>query len=289
MTITSKNGRSDSDGVDTYASTAGGEGTGRPAVVEAEVSAPIVAALERAWAAIRVRHPQVPPVVVVLASGSDGAPAGWLKLGHFAAMRWETGARDQSGHDESGPRVMAEVFVGGEGLARGPVAVLGTLLHEATHALAHVRGVKDTSRQGRYHNQRFADLAGELGLEVAQIAPIGWSDTRITETTRTQYAATVDDLRRALTIFRRREGAIFGPTGGQGEGLGGGDSTRTGQPGEPRTRGRSSNNGLACTCDCGRRIRVAPTVLEAGAITCALCGAAFTPHPHSENDSDSQR
>ena len=41
---------------------------------------------------------------------------------------------------------LPEVFVGDEGLARGPADVLGTLLHEAAHALADVRGIKDTSR-----------------------------------------------------------------------------------------------------------------------------------------------
>ncbi len=31
----------------------------------------------------------------------------------------------------------------------------------------------------------------------------------------------------------------------------------------------------ACVCDCGRRIRVAPAVLEAGPITCGVCGSDF--------------
>lgn len=63
---------------------------------------------------------------------------------------------------------MAEVFVGGEGLVRGPVEVLATLLHEAAHALADVRGIKDTSRQGPWHNARFKALAEELGIEVVK-------------------------------------------------------------------------------------------------------------------------
>src|SRR5262249_33785605 len=128
------------------------------------ISAPVLAALEHTWAAIRAHHPELPAVVVVLASGSDGAPAGWLRLGHFAAMRWQ-----HHTNDPDREQLIPEVFIGGEGLARGPIQVLGTLLHEATHALAHVRGVKDTSRQGRYHNQRFADLAHEMGLDVAKI------------------------------------------------------------------------------------------------------------------------
>ena len=56
--------------------------------------------------------------------------------------------------------------MGGEGLRRGARAVLGTLLHEAAHGVATTRGIKDTSRQGRYHNRRFAELAAELGITV---------------------------------------------------------------------------------------------------------------------------
>jgi hypothetical protein len=39
----------------------------------------------------------------------------------------------------------------------------------------------------------------------------------------------------------------------------------------------SSNNGVAARCGCGRRIRVAASVLEAGPITCGLCGSDFEP------------
>ncbi|ODU06819.1 MAG: hypothetical protein ABS81_03170 [Pseudonocardia sp. SCN 72-86] len=80
----------------------------------------MVAALESAWAAIQARHPEVPAVVIVLGAGS-GTGAG-LKLGHFAAMRWRHA--DTAGEDGG---VLPEVFVGGEGLARGPEDVLATL------------------------------------------------------------------------------------------------------------------------------------------------------------------
>jgi hypothetical protein len=40
------------------------------------------------------------------------------------------------------------------------------MLHEAAHALAQVRGIKDTSRRGRWHNARFRALAEELRIEV---------------------------------------------------------------------------------------------------------------------------
>lgn len=205
-------------------------------------SAPLVAALEASWAAIRARHPEVPAVVVVVGAGSGGAAAGGMKLGHFAAMRWRHGEQD-----------VPEVFIGGEGLARGPLDVLGTLLHEAAHALAHAREVKDTSRQGRYHNRKYAALAKEVGLDVAEVPVIGWSGTTVRTDTASGYRVEVDALAAALTLWRHRE--LERPRGGR----------------------TSSNNPLPCTCDCGRRIRVAQATLDDGPILCGLCGEPFTP------------
>jgi hypothetical protein len=131
---------------------------------------------------------------------------------------------------------------------RGPVDVLGTLLHEAAHAAAHVRGIKDTSRQGRWHNARFKALAEELGIEVAKDPAIGWSPTTLPEQTRQLYEATVVVLGQALRLYRSAE-------------IAGGETRKPGPP--------------ACVCSCGRRIRVAPSVLEAGPITCGVCGSDF--------------
>ena len=135
------------------------------------ISASAIVALEDAWTAIRTRHPELPAVVIVLGAGS-GQCSGALKLGHFAALRWTT--TDSAKHGEgfdgaNGSEPLAEVFVGGEGLARGPGEVLATLLHEAAHALADVREIKDTSRQGRWHNAKFKALADELGIEELSI------------------------------------------------------------------------------------------------------------------------
>lgn len=193
------------------------------------------------------------------APGSIGA-AGGLRLRHFAAMRWadpDQAAREDGAYDEVAVR-LPEVFVGGEGLARGPAAVLGTLLHEAAHALAHVRGVKDTSRQGRWHNARFKALAEELGIEVAKDPRIGWSPTTTPAATRDGYAEVIAELGRVLRLHRSVEIT---------------DSGRTKKPSQP-----------PCVCECGRRIRVSPTVLAAGPITCGVCGADFTPDQPDEDN-----
>ena len=62
--------------------------------------------------------------------------AGGLRLGHFAAMRWADPDQPTTDESDGGVAVrMPEVFVGGEGLARGPAEMFGTLLHEAAHGL----------------------------------------------------------------------------------------------------------------------------------------------------------
>jgi hypothetical protein len=206
----------------------------------------LVAALETAWAAIRARHPQVPKVVLIVAAGSDRR-AGRLTLGHFAAGRWELRG-DQPGATANRP----EVLVGGEGLRRGALDVLGTLLHEAAHGLAHARGVQDTSRQGRFHNRRYAQLARELGLDVTQVDGIGWSATSVPAATADIYDEALNVLAAALTLWRRAESA--GPAG----------------PERPR-------NSVACVCPCGRRLRVARSTLVQAPIVCGACGAPFEP------------
>jgi hypothetical protein len=197
----------------------------------------LVAALEHTWQTIRTRHPEVPEAVLVVASGAEGKR---LNLGHFAPHRWKVNGSDRH-----------EVLVGGEGLQRGPTDVLGTLLHEAAHGLAQARSIQDTSRQGRYHNRRYATLAGELGLEVASVRPIGWSVTTVPTQTAAAFAGQLEELAAALVLWRRQE-------------------HRSGA-------GPRSRNLLAATCGCGRRIRVAKATLAEAPILCVACAQPFQP------------
>ena len=74
---------------------------------------------------------------------------------------------------------------------RDKYAVVATLLHEMVHAYAHANGIKDTSRQGRYHNKAFKKLAEERGLIIEYADCIGWSVTRPSES----LCAFVDETR----------------------------------------------------------------------------------------------
>jgi hypothetical protein len=176
---------------------------------------------------------------MITGAGSTGRRTE-LRLGHFAAGRWQV----------SDEQRVAELFIGGEGLQRGGAGVLGTQLHEAAHGLANTRGVKDTSRQGRYHNKRFRALAEELGLEVDHHPRLGWSLTTLAEQTASVYLEAIVQLDRTLTIHRERE--------------------------QPRAGVRSGGRQLTCICSCRRRIRIAPGVLAGGAVLCGVCGQPFT-------------
>jgi hypothetical protein len=213
---------------------------------QSEALSRVLSVLENNWHAIRARHPQVPPVVITIARGTSGRGAKW---GHFAPRRWNV--------DATG--TLAEVLISGEGLRRGPRDVLGTLLHEATHALAAVRGIKDTSRQHRYHNRQFKILAEELGLAVDHDERIGWSLTSVSDPTAKIYAGGLVTLRAALILWRHAE---YKAITGQGTGIG--TSTRT-------------SSLIAAACPCGRSIRIAITTLAAAPVICGACAGAFNP------------
>ena len=179
----------------------------------------------------------MPDAVLVVASGAEGKR---LNLGHFAPHRWQVHGADRH-----------EVLVGGEGLQRGPLDVLGTLLHEAAHGLAQARDVQDTSRQGRYHNRRYATLAHELGLEVTSSSRSAGRPPPSPSRPRAAYAGQLEDLAAALVLWRRQEHRI-GP-------------------------GTRSRNLLAAACDCGRRIRAAKATLAEAPIVCGACRNPSNP------------
>jgi hypothetical protein len=124
------------------------------------------------------------------------------------------------------------------------------LLHEAAHGLADRRGIQDTSRGGRYHHRRYQQLAIELGLEVACMDPMGWSQTTVPDATAARYGGVLAELEARLVLWRHQEA---------------------------RATGTTSRNLLACACGCPSRIRVAPATLQAAPILCAACRMPFTP------------
>jgi curved DNA-binding protein CbpA len=203
---------------------------------DTEAVSRILHMLEDIWQAIRHHHPQIPLVVIIIASGTDGKQARW---GYHAPKRWQVGLDERT-----------EIMVSGEGLRRDAASVLGTLLHEAAHALATARGIQDTSRQGRYHNKKFKAHAEELGITVEHDARLGWSITTLPAHTATKYAVQLADLHLAMTLWRHNETS-------------GGPATRR------------STNLIAAACPCGRSIRIAASTLADAPVICGACDSFF--------------
>ena len=214
----------------------------------------VVRACEEGWAAIREHHPELPNAVMVLGSGVERGRL--VKLGHWWAGRWVADGQ---------PR--GEVLLAGEALHLKPDEVFEVLLHEAAHGLNAARGVRDTSRGGRYHNARFGAAAQEVGLDVSAMPPYGLARTVLSEAAKERYAAPIERLGDVMRIARQIErGTRVGIEGGQSSDGGGQDAKGD----TDRSRGRA-----LAECGCGRKLRVAPGVLAAGPIVCGLCQGEF--------------
>lgn len=225
-----------------------------------DFSVSMVQAITAAWKAIQRHNPEVPNVVVTFGAGSM---RGGVVLGHFGPSRWEN--TEGSAH---------ELFVSGEGLIDGGRSVMATLLHEAAHGHALATNVIDVSRNGRYHNKKFKSQAEAMGIETTHSPALGWSTSTLSDEGAKTYAAAIKKLDAAISEhYRHIEVDLIStgktPTKGKttiGHGHGGRGTGRT-----------DSNNGVSLHCDCEspRRIRVAGSVAELGAIRCDLCGSEF--------------
>lgn len=227
----------------------------------------IIKALEVVYAEIRKNHPELPDAVIVTGSGLSGGGGKWA---HFWADRWVD-------RDGSGKR--PEIFVAGERLACGAEPTVQIMLHECTHALAAVRGEKDTSRQNRYHNRTFVKIAEEMGLEYRREKPdpvIGFSDVELTDETREKYRDVIKGLDEAIRTYL--DDPLLPLFIGSGSGDGG--AHRIG-PVRRRTAGATSksrnNTKYVCNCPEPRIIRVAPKTFDKAPIICGECGSDFHP------------
>lgn len=232
----------------------------------------IVRSLEHLWGAIAESVPELPDVAIVVASGAEGQRV--QRWGHWAAGRWVVHSGERRG----------EILVAAERLSHGPEAMLCTLLHEATHALAHVRSIKDTSRQGRYHNERYRALAGELGLHVERDKTFGWMRTTPEPAALERYLTPLEALDEACLGYRLSPSSLrarLPPANGA-----------DGEPeATPRTGGGRSLL-LVCSCDPPRKIRASRGTFSLGPIRCGLCNEPFVsndqsaPSPEDHGDGD---
>lgn len=96
--------------------------------------------------------------------------------GHFTVGKvWKSTGKNGE------ERFQHEINIGAGTLARPIEEVVATMLHEMVHQYCEENGIKDTSRQGVYHNKRFRDEAEKRDLKIEYDSRIGWSITYPTE------------------------------------------------------------------------------------------------------------
>jgi hypothetical protein len=220
--------------------------------LSAQPPSALLAALERAWALLCQRCPELLPVVFVLDSTPE--PSSLRPCGHWSPHRWPLLRGEPRG----------ELRLPTGRLQSGAKAVLELLLHEAVHMLAHARGITDTSRQGRYHNRRFRALAEEMGLVVEPDERWGWGKTRLVSRTRRWYAPVLAALNEVLHSYPQAR-LPAAP-----EGL-----DEPPPPAALRLQGTQGRLLLVCGCSPPRKLRVSQATAARGPITCGLCGLAF--------------
>jgi hypothetical protein len=168
----------------------------------------------------------------------------------------------QHHHPELPNLASPESLIGESSSACGTELSFERLLHEAVHGIAAARGVRDTSRAGRYHNRRFLAIAAELGLEHPEPPhpSSGFSLVVMRPETKRRYRPTIDRLRRALGTHTKVTTA---------------DTAKSFRG--PAARHGSSGGGVRvkAVCGCGRNVRVVPSVLAQAPIMCGACGQAF--------------
>lgn len=197
--------------------------------------------------------------VLVTAGGTQRAAHGW-----FAPGTWRYGDRH-----------VHELFLNAD--RRVPHAgvaqtedLLVTLLHEACHAWAQANDIQDTSRQCRWHNKRFAEIARKIGLVAEPDSRIGHTTPCLTAWARVEYADVLAELTAGLDLarepkrVRRQQGALLV---GQ---------SQTGDLGiAPPT---SPYVSASCRCQLGKRpvtIRVARGNWRPNVIYCGKCKSPF--------------
>lgn len=227
----------------------------------------VVTLLEKVWARIREDHPELPAVVIITGSGLVGAS----KWGHFRAEGWKV-------REEGAALRKHELFLAGEALAKGARQVLQTMLHEAAHTLARVRDLKDTSRQGRWHNATFRKLAEEMGLEhkgATTDSSHGFSFVTLTQTTADRYADLLEELDREIRLVCHLPVWLGGETDQDDKG----GERITGKAPKGEDDGDKPKSGpLKAVCECEEPliIRLSQKTLDLKVVRCDQCEALFT-------------
>lgn len=202
----------------------------------------VTRSLETAWKSVQEKHTDVRDAVMVVYLHPKND-----RRGHWAPESW-TVAGDENEQPEQDR--IDEVHISSHILSQGGRSIMETIVHEAVHSAARARGIKDVSRQSRWHNRRFAAIANEFGLVVERDSKIGHRTPDLTD-------ETVEVYQEAIMWLNDATGNLF-----QSLHL-------SAKPTRPANTVK-----MACPT-CKRYFRIGKKQFELGALTCVPCGVEF--------------
>ncbi|MFD8497984.1 hypothetical protein [Amycolatopsis sp. NPDC059657] len=132
-----------------------------------------------------------------------------------------------------------------------------SVLREAVHELAAVRGVSVVSRGGRYHNRTFSEIAAELGLvaEGDSKAPRGWATLSLAPETAARLRPELQQVDEVLAAYPPPVAAE-----------------------EPAKQSRDGRRVAAvCHCSPPYRVWLGSSTLDAQVVMCARCAREGRP------------
>ena len=207
----------------------------------------ITAFLENAYDVLNRRffNGELTPVVITVQSSVHSH-------GHYTP--WNSWVKNGEGY--------REINLSAESLRRNIESVISTLQHESVHHYCDLKGIKDTSRNGTYHNKRFKAEAEKRGLIIDYDPRIGHSITypgpEIMELVREMGWENIDLSRRRFEEALADD--VENPDGADGDGS---DADAGGE--EPKKR-KSGVRKYQCPT-CGNSVRATKDV-NVGCLDC---------------------
>ncbi|MFE5159140.1 hypothetical protein ACFRNT_11510 [Streptomyces sp. NPDC056697] len=192
-------------------------------------------ALSSIWTAVQADHPELPDVMIAISAAPAGSDHG--------PERWQTA-----------DGLLTGIVVDSATLSGGADAVLTHILHESAHVLNWLRGVKDTTTRGAYHNRNFLVAAEEVGLrwpEGEESTYRGWAAPVLTDEARQRFDSHLTTMADAI------------------------EQTLPALTMPKVSRPRRDREKIACQCDPPRLVRVSQLTLAKGPIICGVCGKPF--------------
>jgi hypothetical protein len=129
------------------------------------------------------------PIIAIQTKGKQNA-YGWCTTRKIWREQTENGSE------------FYEITMTAEHLTRSNADIVTTLLHEMAHLHNLQFGIKDTSRSGTYHNERFKKVAEAHGLIIEYMEKHGWTLSSLNPDAQ-EYLAEIKVNRQAFKVARQ--------------------------------------------------------------------------------------